>query len=241
VGRPAKGGRKKRQWDIGATLAELDRELGPESDPGAADAKRSFLHFVRNYCRALDASREAVVAFDKLMLLISRQAGPALRHTRAIVDNYKRVESFIPVLDELLGRGERKDVWRLWFFSCVVPEKVHKHASMLQELLVASVNNIPPQLMVPGRVEIIARFAIISGFRQYGYGIDEITRLLDPVGSTENAAQARDRIRKETARVEAFLVAWTETQRAREGKRSTVVDGAASATSKLKRRSSRRD
>jgi hypothetical protein len=200
--RPGKGGRKKNQWDMRATVRALDRLLGGEDDPGEKNRERSFLHFVRALCRNLDANMPAILAFDRLLRLMREKGSPIRAYAQDVNKSFTSYQPLATTMNELLGGGQIEDLWKLWFFACEMPKRVHLAMVNIDRLLYAAQEHMPVPFAVPGFQIATARAAIVLGLRSYEYDVDRIASLLDPIGHKQSAATARDRIRKEMRRLD---------------------------------------
>jgi hypothetical protein len=205
MGRASKGGRKKKLWDIKATVRALDRILGEEEDPGEKDPDRSFLHFVRALCRNLEANLPAITAFDHLLRLMREKAGPIRRYAHDVNDAFAVYRPLAPVMNELLKEGEADELWKLWFFACEMPKRLRAATAAVDRLLYAAEEYMPAPFNVPGFQVATARAAVILGLRSRGYDVDRMASLLDPAGHRQDARAARDRIRKEVRRLEVMI------------------------------------
>jgi hypothetical protein len=205
MSRPGKGGRKKNQWDLKATIRALDRLLGDEDDPKEKNRERSFLHFVRTLCRDLDANMPAIVAFDQILRLMRDKAVPIRRYAQEVNRNFAAYKPLAPVMNDLLRGGQVDELWKLWFFACEMPKRVHVAMVNIDRLLYAAQEYMPVPFVVPGFQIATARAAVILGLRSYGYDADRIASVLDPMGHKQGATAARDRIRKEVRRLDLAI------------------------------------
>ena len=205
MGRASKGGRRKNLWDVKATVHALDRLLGKDEDPGETNPERSFLHFIRALCRNLDANMAAITAFDRLLRLMREKAGPIRRYAHDVNAAYTAHQPLAPVMNELLKRGEADELWKLWFFACEMPNRLRSAISNVDRLLYAAGEFMPAPFVVPGFQLVTARAAVLLGLRSFGYDLDRIAALLDPIGHKQNAKAARDRIRKEVRRLDVMI------------------------------------
>ena len=202
---PAKGGRPKNLWDISATIGALNEVLGDEPDPAQSAPDRSFLHFIRELCRNLEANMPAIIAFDRLSRLLREKAEPIRLYAREVSEAFTAYRPLIPSMNELLKRGEVDETWKLWFFACEMPKRLHAAMASVDRLLYAGQSFMPAPFNMPGSQLAVARAAVIFGLRSHGCGAAEIAKLLDPVGYKKNARGARDRIRKEVRRLDVMI------------------------------------
>lgn len=205
MGRTTKGGRKKKLWDLKATVRALDRILGDEDDPGEKNPERSFLHFVRSLCRSLDANMEAIAGFDRLLRLMRDKARPIRRYAQEVNEAFTAYRPLSGAMNELLKRGEVDELWKQWFFACEMPRRLRAAMVNVDRLLYAADEFMPAPFVVPGFQLAIARGLVMLGLRSQGYDTDRIASLLDPTGHRQDAKAARDRIRKEVRRLDLMI------------------------------------
>jgi len=202
MGRPSKGGRKKGQWDISATLVALDHLLGEKPDRGGDSAERRFLEIVRALCRNLQANMAAISAFDRLLRLMRERAGPVRRYAREVGEAVRAYRPLMPDMHEMLKRGQSDELWKLWFFACEMPKRLNRAVVNVDRLLYAGEAFMPAPFAVPGFQVAAVRAVVILGLRSHGYDAGRIAALLDPAGHEQNMTATRDRIRKEIRRLE---------------------------------------